>query len=103
MIYTMLYLTIVQKAFSLIYILPDGILRWIGGQAEHIGGESAQWGQEVKQKVAEMGESTAGALGDNSGASQAGSEEKENRSHAEKEAAKDNKPQSGGDSKAKAK
>jgi hypothetical protein len=47
----MLYWVTVEKSFTLIYLLPDQILRWIGGQSEHIGAEAARWEQEVKQQV----------------------------------------------------
>jgi len=56
--YTTTYLIIVQKSFTLITILPDRILRWIGSAAETIGGEAAQWGEEGKQKVEAAGGET---------------------------------------------
>jgi defect-in-organelle-trafficking protein DotA len=58
-VYTMMYLAIVQKSFSLITMLPDRILRWIGGQPESIGGEMGQMAEEVKGKVAEGGKATS--------------------------------------------
>ncbi len=61
LIYTMLYLTVVEKAFTMIYVLPDKVLRWIGGQQETLGADTAQWGQEVKGQVKEGGDKTAGA------------------------------------------
>ena len=61
LIYTMLYLVVTEKAFNLIYILPDQILRWIGGQSEHAGAEAAKWGEEAKGKVSSAGEKTEGA------------------------------------------
>ena len=61
LVYTMLYLTVVQKSFTLISALPDKVLRWIGGQQENAGAESAQWGQEVQSKVSESGKETGGA------------------------------------------
>lgn len=63
LIYTSLYLTIVQKSFTLITYLPDKVLRWIGGTPESIGQESAQWGEEVKGKVQEAGKETQTAQG----------------------------------------
>ncbi|WP_115703505.1 type IVB secretion system protein DotA [Legionella sainthelensi] len=63
LIYTSLYLTIVQKSFTLITYLPDKVLRWIGGTPESIGQESAQWGEEVKGKVQEAGKETQSAQG----------------------------------------
>lgn len=60
-IYTMLYLTVVEKAFTMIHVLPDKVLRWIGGQQESIGADTAQWGQDVKGQIKEGGDKTAGA------------------------------------------
>ena len=61
LIYTGMYLAVTEKAFNLIYMLPDQILRWIGGHPEHIGGEAAKWGEETKNKVTSAGEKTEGA------------------------------------------
>lgn len=61
--YTMMYLIIVQRSFSLISHLPDKVLRWIGGQAETTGQESAQWGDELKKKSEEAGQESAKAQG----------------------------------------
>lgn len=58
LMYTMLYLTVVTKAFTLIAVLPDKVLRWIGGQAESVGADTAQWGEEAKGKVGEAGKET---------------------------------------------
>ena len=61
LIYTTMYLTIVQKSFTLISMLPDKVLRWIGGQHESIGEQSAGWGDEnVKGKIGEAGKETQG-------------------------------------------
>jgi len=61
LIYTTMYLTIVQKSFTLISMLPDKVLRWIGGQPESIGEQSAGWGDEnVKGKIGEAGKETSG-------------------------------------------
>lgn len=71
LIYTTMYLVIVQKAFTLIAVLPDKVLRWIGGNPEGAGQEAAQWGEEAKGKVAEAGKETYGAekaMGDKLGA-----------------------------------
>jgi defect-in-organelle-trafficking protein DotA len=51
LIYTTMYLTVVQKAFTLITYLPDKVLRWIGGQPEGIGEQTAQWAEESKKEV----------------------------------------------------
>lgn len=58
LMYTMLYLTVVTKAFTLIAVLPDKVLRWIGGQAETAGSDASQWGEEAKGKVGEAGKET---------------------------------------------
>lgn len=63
LMYTTLYTIVVQKSFTLITLLPDKILRWIGGQPESIGAETAQWGEEAKGKVEKAGGDTAKASG----------------------------------------
>lgn len=63
LMYTTMYLIIVQKAFTLISILPDKVLRWIGGTPEGYGSESAQWGDEAKQAVKSAGDETQKAQG----------------------------------------
>lgn len=55
LLYTTIYLTLVQKSFTLISSLPDKVLRWIGGQQESYGSESAQWAEEGKKQVQEAG------------------------------------------------
>lgn len=61
LIYTTMYLIVVQKAFTLITILPDRVLRWIGGQPESYGGEAAQWGEKAEGKVEAGGKETSKA------------------------------------------
>lgn len=63
LIYTSTYLIIVQKSFSMITNLPDRVLRWVGGQAESIGGETAQWGEEAKGRIEKGQEQTQMAQG----------------------------------------
>ncbi len=63
LIYTTMYLVIVQKSFTLISLLPDKVLRWIGGTPESIGQEATQWGEEVKTKAGEAGKATQDAQG----------------------------------------
>ncbi|KTC64511.1 defect in organelle trafficking protein DotA (plasmid) [Legionella adelaidensis] len=58
LIYTSLYLTIVQKAFTLIVILPDRILRWIGGAPESVGQEVERWAGETGGKVEQGAKAT---------------------------------------------
>ena len=62
LIYTMMYMTIVEKAFTLISVLPDKVLRWIGGQPESHGQDAAQWMQESKGKVEKAGEKSGDAM-----------------------------------------
>jgi len=57
-IYTGMYVTVVQKAFNLIYILPDHIMRWVGGHAEQTGQEAAGWAQETQKQVEKAGEAS---------------------------------------------
>ncbi|HVT62655.1 MAG TPA: type IV secretion protein DotA, partial [Legionellaceae bacterium] len=59
--YTWIYWTVVEKAFTLIHLLPDNILRWIGGQPEQLGKESAGWVEAVKKGVEEGGKETGKA------------------------------------------
>lgn len=54
-IFISLYMTIVQKSFTLIYLLPDKVLRWIGGPQENMGSETQQWLEEGKSKASELG------------------------------------------------
>ena len=61
LVYTMMYLTVVQKSFMLIAMLPDKVLRWIGGQPETAGSDAAQWGQEIQSKVSDAGDKTGAA------------------------------------------
>lgn len=64
LIYTTIYLTIVQKSFTMIAYLPDKVLRWIGGSPESLGSEAAQWGDEnVKGKLGEAAKATQDAQG----------------------------------------
>lgn len=63
LLYTTTYLTVVQKSFTLIAILPDKVLRWIGGQAEQTGQETTQWAEEGKSQVKEGIEPTTSAAG----------------------------------------
>lgn len=63
LIYTTMYLIMVQKAFTLISYLPDKVLRWIGGSPESLGQESSQWGDEVKQATKGAGDETQKAQG----------------------------------------
>jgi len=59
--YTTIYVTLVEKSFSLIHLLPDNVSRWMGGQAESYGKESAQWVEQAKQQITEAGKETGNA------------------------------------------
>ncbi|TAL59326.1 MAG: type IV secretion protein DotA [Legionella sp.] len=63
LIYTTMYLIMVQKAFTLITYLPDKVLRWIGGSPESLGQEASQWGEEMKGSTKEAGGKTQDAQG----------------------------------------
>lgn len=60
-VYAMLYMTVVEKSFNLIHVLPDKVLRWIGGKEEQ--SDVAQWLEQTKQKVKEGGTETEKASG----------------------------------------
>ena len=62
LIYTSIYLTVVQKSFSLIALLPDQVLRWIGGAPESAGKESSEWGKDTKGEIDKAGKSTQQGL-----------------------------------------
>lgn len=59
--YTTIYVTLVEKSFSLIHILPDNMSRWMGGQAESHGKEAAQWAEQAKQQITEASKETGNA------------------------------------------
>jgi defect-in-organelle-trafficking protein DotA len=64
-IYVMIVLQILQKGFSLIYTIPDQVLRWIGMNVQSMGGEAEaerSIGEGVKSGFTEVG-NTAGAAG----------------------------------------
>lgn len=62
LMYTSLYLVLVQQAFTLVTVLPDKILRWIGGTPENIGQESSGWGKELKGEAQGAGKEAQGAV-----------------------------------------
>jgi len=45
-VYTTLALQVVQKSFTLIHVIPDEVLKWIGGNIRGMGGEA-----EAEQKI----------------------------------------------------
>ncbi len=64
LIYTVMYLTVVQRAFTLITYLPDKVLRWVGGQPEGLGEQAAQWAEgEPRKQVEGGGKETGKASG----------------------------------------
>ncbi len=69
LIYTTMYVAIVQKAFSLIHYLPDKVLRWLsGGMQESLGGEvAAEMGRETKGKIEEGAKATGSGMAKGSG------------------------------------
>lgn len=60
-IYAGIFIAIVHESFSLIYVLPDKIMRWIGGEGGSMGGEADMLG-EAKQASDSAGETTQGTL-----------------------------------------
>lgn len=56
--YTIIYITVVTKAFTLIAVLPDKVLRWVGGTPESYGTDTSQWGEEAKQKMDKASDET---------------------------------------------
>lgn len=65
LIYTTMYITVVQKSFGLITALPDKVLRWIaGGQQESLGADTSQWAEEGKRELTTSAEKTAKAGGE---------------------------------------
>ena len=57
--YMTMCITIIEKSFELIYKLPDGVLRWIGGGMQGAFGEStaaAEGAQAVKKQTENSGE-----------------------------------------------
>jgi defect-in-organelle-trafficking protein DotA len=61
-LYVSTYLTLVQKVFSLIYNVPDKVLRWIGGHGEGTGQEVNQWVEMTKQKIDDLSTKSQGAI-----------------------------------------
>ncbi|MCX7115412.1 MAG: type IVB secretion system protein DotA [Gammaproteobacteria bacterium] len=61
LLYTMTYLTVVQEAFNLIHMLPDKVMRWIGGGPESYGQETGKWAEQVKGQMDKGGEATSKA------------------------------------------
>lgn len=60
MLYTMTCVSLVQEAFSIIYILPNKILRWMGGQQE--GEDVGGFVKEMRQKAESGAQTTQGIM-----------------------------------------
>lgn len=61
-VYMMLVMTIINKSFSLIHVLPDKIMRWLsGGTQEAFGAEAAQAAEQVRGGVTGGAQAAAGA------------------------------------------
>ena len=58
-LYVGIFMTIVKECFSLIYVLPDKVIRWIGGQPER--SEVSQQ-LDATEKAAEEGAKLTGAM-----------------------------------------
>ena len=63
LLYTGMYLAVVQNAFTLIAELPDKVLRWVGGGQESTGKESMSMKDEAKGKIEKAGEQTTESAG----------------------------------------
>ncbi len=60
-IFTMLVYTIVQQCYSLIFILPDNILTWVGGPKTD--SHAAQYAQQIESTVQGMGRGAGDSMG----------------------------------------
>lgn len=69
LLYVMIYWVTVEKSFTLIYLLPDQILRWIGGAPEHIGQETSGWMQQTREQMSQAGSKTEGFMANFGGGS----------------------------------
>ena len=59
LIYTTIYMTVVEQSFNLIHQLPDKVLRWIGVSPESTGEAAAGWAKEGKEQIKGAGDKTA--------------------------------------------
>jgi hypothetical protein len=66
LVYTYVMMSVLDQAYSLIYQIPDRILRWIGGPADSPGAGAAQAAREVKQQTqsagSQAGQGAGGAM-----------------------------------------
>src|SRR3989338_5665555 len=84
-IYVFMIVTMVNKAFSLIYVIPEKVMRWIGGQGESYGeehalGEVKGAGEKASAGVAEKQKGAGKAGGDIAKTSQKQGEAEKKRS-----------------------
>lgn len=61
-LFSMLVKAIVNQCYSLVYVLPDYILRWVGGPTMQ--GSVEPYAREVQQGVSQMGGQMGKAIGD---------------------------------------
>jgi len=61
-VYVLLIITILNRSFALISIIPDQILKWIGGQTQ-LGEYAPKGAEEVKQGFAPMASKAASGVG----------------------------------------
>lgn len=67
-VYTVLIVEIINRAFSLIHVLPDEVLRWVGGGHRQMGAELARSEEAVrggvKSDIQQGGQAMASGVGD---------------------------------------
>ena len=61
MVYTYVVMALLNRVYSLIYLIPDRILRWIGGQPEQ--SATAQMMSRMQQQISGSGGQIAGGAG----------------------------------------
>ncbi len=92
--YVSLIIAIVNKSFSLVYMLPNQIMRWMGGPTENF--DPSDMTKQAKEGF-DSGASKGQAIGDaaNKSASDKGSQAAEKNANAKKVAGDDVKPKGG--------
>jgi len=63
LVYTYVMMGVLDQAYSLIYQIPDRILRWIGGPADAPGAGAAQAAREIKQQTQSSGQQAGQGAG----------------------------------------
>ncbi len=116
-IYMGIVVFIIQKSYSMIHVIPDKILRWVGGQAETLGGDVSGGAEQVKSgfeggakdfggKVSQPGSGSLQTLKDAKGGGGGGGGKKEQQPEKDQppnqspelESGGGNQPQQGGNS-----